>query len=132
MSGSSDLKSVLKHVCPQKSSKWHEFGKAVGMNEELLIDLFNYDSEESLQMVLDYWIKSSNSKPTWRDKNVGKNRYSQLCREHNKGACEWWVLVKPRLSLQSGHEFWSCLRFLELDYTFSECKTSAVTVSNER
>ena len=67
MSGSSDLKSVLNHVCPQITSKWHEFGKAVGMNEELLVDLFNYDPEESLQRVLDYWIKSSDSKPTWRD-----------------------------------------------------------------
>ena len=52
---------------PQVTSKWQEFGIAIGMNDELLNNLQEYSSQENLQQVLGYWIKNNSTEPTWND-----------------------------------------------------------------
>ena len=58
---------MLRHLCPQVTPSWYAFGNAVGMNEEQLKDLFNYDSGERLQKTVEYWLRKSERNPTWKD-----------------------------------------------------------------
>ena len=64
-----DLDSLLIHLRSEVTPKWHQFGEAVGISEEILKKYSNYSPEECIMEVFDYWLRSypSTTKPTWRD-----------------------------------------------------------------
>ena len=56
------LIQLRTHVIP----KWHQFGVAIGMSENLLQQCSGYPADERLIEILDYWLKN-NHNPTWKD-----------------------------------------------------------------
>ena len=64
-----NLDSLLIHLRSEVTPKWHQFGEAVGISEEILKKYSNYTPEECIVEVLDYWLRNypSTDKPTWRD-----------------------------------------------------------------
>ena len=56
------LIQLRAHVTP----KWHEFGVAIGVPEELLDQYSSYPADERLIEVLNYWL-NDHQNPTWRD-----------------------------------------------------------------
>lgn len=63
-----NLDNVLIQLRPQVTSKWHQFGEAVGIENEVLDSCANTCSpEDCIVEMLDYWLRNSLKKPTWRD-----------------------------------------------------------------
>ena len=52
---------------PQISSKWHQFGEAVGIENEAL-DKFAEECspDECIVELFDYWLRNSAEPPTWK------------------------------------------------------------------
>ena len=61
-----NLDSLLIQLRLQVTPKWHQFGAAVGIPEEILEQYSSYPADERLMEVLDYWLKNDEN-PTWRD-----------------------------------------------------------------
>ena len=61
-----NLDSLLIQLRHQVIPKWHQFGVAVGIPEEILEQYSSYPANERLMEVLDYWLKNDGN-PTWRD-----------------------------------------------------------------
>ena len=51
------MDSLLIHLRPQVTPKWHQFGVAVGTPTELLDELSSYSDEECMVEVTDYWLR---------------------------------------------------------------------------
>ena len=61
-----NLDSLLIQLRVQVTPKWHEFGVAVGVPEDLLEQYSNYPADERLIEVLNYWL-NNHQNTTWRD-----------------------------------------------------------------
>ena len=53
-----DLDNLLINLRSEVTPKWHQFGVAVGMSEEILKKYFNYSPEECIVEVFDYWLRN--------------------------------------------------------------------------
>ena len=63
-----NLDSLLIQLRLQVTAKWHQFGVAVDIPDEILEQYSSYPADERLMEVLDYWLKNSGTPgPTWRD-----------------------------------------------------------------
>ena len=63
-----NLDSLLIQLRLQVTAKWHQFGIAVDIPDEILEQYSSYPADERLMEVLDYWLKNSGTPgPTWRD-----------------------------------------------------------------
>ena len=63
-----NLDNVLIQLRPQVTSKWHRFGEAVGIDNEVLDSCAKTCSpEDCIVEMLDYWLRNHLKKPTWRD-----------------------------------------------------------------
>ena len=63
-----DLDNLLFQLRSQVTSKWYEFGCAVGIESKIL-DTFAEQCTpgDCIMEMLDYWLRNSKEKPTWRD-----------------------------------------------------------------
>ena len=61
-----NLDSLLIQLRVQVTPKWHQFGAAIGVPEDLLQQYSNFPADERLIEVLNYWL-NNNQNPTWRD-----------------------------------------------------------------
>ena len=61
-----NLDSLLIQLRTHVTPKWHQFGVAIGISENLLQQYSSYPADERLIEILDYWLKN-NHNPTWRD-----------------------------------------------------------------
>ena len=61
-----NLDSLLIQLRVQVTPKWHQFGTAIGMPEDLLQQYSSYPADERLIGVLNYWL-DNHENPTWRD-----------------------------------------------------------------
>ena len=62
-----NLDNVLIQLRPQVSTKWYQFGAAVGVDQEVLDHCAKTCSpEDCIVEMLDYWLRNSTEKPTWR------------------------------------------------------------------
>lgn len=61
-----NLDSLLIQLRVQVTSKWREFGAAIGVPDDLLDQYSSYPVDECLIEVLNYWLNSCQN-PTWRD-----------------------------------------------------------------
>ena len=61
-----NLDSLLIQLRAHVKPKWHEFGIAIGVPEELLDQYSSYPADERLIEVLNYWL-NDHQNPTWRD-----------------------------------------------------------------
>ena len=52
---------------PQVSSKWYQFGLAIGINKETMDVYSSHPDEECLVEVVDYWLRNHTSKPSWKE-----------------------------------------------------------------
>ena len=65
-----DLDTLLIHLRAHVTSKWQQFGLAVGLSEELLEKYNGYPPEECIVEVMDIWLRDhplTTDKPTWSD-----------------------------------------------------------------
>ena len=65
-----NLDCLLIQLRSQVTSKWHQFGLAVGISKEILDQYANYPPGECIVEVLDYWLRNhrtTGTKPTWGD-----------------------------------------------------------------
>jgi hypothetical protein len=61
-----NLDSLLIQLRVQVTPKWHQFGTAIGVPEELLQQYSSYPADERVIEVLKYLL-SNHYNPTWRD-----------------------------------------------------------------
>ena len=61
-----NLDSLLIQLRVQVTPKWHQFGTAIGMPEDLLQQYSSYPADEQLIEVLNYWLNNRQNR-TWRD-----------------------------------------------------------------
>ena len=63
-----DLDNLLFQLRSQVTSKWYQFGCAVGIENKIL-DTFaeQCTPEDCIVEMLDYWLRNSKEKLTWRD-----------------------------------------------------------------
>jgi hypothetical protein len=65
-----NLDNVLIQLRPQVTCKWHQFGEAVGIQKEVLDSCAKTclsSPEDCIVEMLDYWLRNSVVKPTWKD-----------------------------------------------------------------
>jgi hypothetical protein len=61
-----NLDSLLIQLRAHVTPKWHQFGTAIGVPEELLDQYSSYPADERLIEILNYWL-NDHQNPTWRD-----------------------------------------------------------------
>ena len=62
-----NLDNVLIQLRPQVSAKWYQFGAAIGVDKEVLDHCAKTClPEDCIVEMLDYWLRNSTEKPTWR------------------------------------------------------------------
>ena len=61
-----NLDTLLIQIKAQVTPKWYQLGVALKINKEILDKFCECSDEESIVEVLDYWLRNSSSKPTWR------------------------------------------------------------------
>ena len=57
----------MTQIKTQVTPKWYQFGLAAGINEEILDEFSSFPPEECLIEMLDFWLKSCEQPPIWRD-----------------------------------------------------------------
>ena len=63
-----NLDNLLIQLRPQVASKWYQFGESAGIQKEVLEGFLKSCSpEDCIVEMLDYWLRKSANKPTWRD-----------------------------------------------------------------
>ena len=62
------LDNLLIQLRPQVTTKWFQFGEAIGVEREVLDNCAKTCSpEDCIVEMLDYWLRHSTEKPTWKD-----------------------------------------------------------------
>ena len=63
-----NLDTLLIQLRQQVTSKWYQFGEAVGIDKEVL-DNYAQDChpEDCIVEMLDYWLRKRVKQPTWRE-----------------------------------------------------------------
>ena len=63
-----NLDNLLIQLRPQIATEWYQFGKAAGIEKEVLDSFLKSCSpEDCIVEMLDYWLRHSVNKPTWND-----------------------------------------------------------------
>ena len=62
-----NLDSLLIHLRPHVTPKWHQFGVAIGTPTKLLDELSSYSDEECMVEVTDYWLRHHEGQVTWEE-----------------------------------------------------------------
>ena len=63
-----NLDSLLVQLRPQVTTRWYQFGEAAGIEKEVLKGFLKSCSPcNCIVEMLDYWLRKSVVKPTWRD-----------------------------------------------------------------
>ena len=62
-----NLDTLLLQIKAVATPKWHQFGKAIGVDDEVLNKCLEYPQEESIIEVCDKWLRNHSGKPTWRE-----------------------------------------------------------------
>ena len=63
------MDNLLVQIRDRVTPEWFKFGQALGVKQEVLEECSKYPEDVSIVEMLDYWLRSSKSNPTWR--NVG-------------------------------------------------------------
>lgn len=62
------LDTLLIQLRAVVGTKWYEFGVAVGIDNDVLDNFASHCApEECIVEMLDFWLRNSSNKPTWRD-----------------------------------------------------------------
>ena len=64
------MENLLLQLGPDVTTKWYQFGQALGVSKEFLDNLkakFSSESKKCLLGVLDYWLKNKYREPMWTD-----------------------------------------------------------------
>ena len=62
-----NLDNLLIQLQPQVTFKWRQFGETVGIEKEVLDSCAKTCSpEDCIVEMLDYWLRNSVEKPTWK------------------------------------------------------------------
>ena len=62
-----NLNELLMNIQSQVAPKWRQFGLAVRVPVETLNDLSNYQEEDCLSEIADYWMKEHEGRLSWRE-----------------------------------------------------------------
>ena len=62
-----NLDSLLIQLQTQVTPKWYQFGEAVGIENQTLIQFSQYSAEQCIIEVLDYWLRKHTGTATWRE-----------------------------------------------------------------
>ena len=62
-----DLESLLAKLQGRVSTRWFQFGLAIGIPKEILEQLRGYPKEQCLVELLDYWLRYHPDRPTWKE-----------------------------------------------------------------
>lgn len=62
-----NLNSLLIQLKLTVTDKWYQFGKAIGINKELLDKCTQFSPKQSLIEILDNWLMNHNGQPTWNE-----------------------------------------------------------------
>ena len=78
-----NLDSLLIQVKPEVTSKWYNFGQALGLANKLLDACLPYSPEQNIVEVCDNWLRNNPGKPTWREvaEALKKIGFQQLARD---------------------------------------------------
>ena len=68
------MNSLLIFLKGQVTSKWYQFGLALGVPRNMLDQLTDYSEEDSLVELLDYWLKHHPNQPTWQEVSNAQNK----------------------------------------------------------
>ena len=60
------LDSLLIQLQAEVTSKWYQFGEAVGVDKETLDKYTEYPDDQCIIEVLDFWLRNHTGQPTWR------------------------------------------------------------------
>ena len=61
------LDSLLIQLQAEVTSKWYQFGEAVGVDKETLDKYTEYPDDQCIVEVLDFWLRNHTGQPTWRE-----------------------------------------------------------------
>ena len=61
------MDTLLIKIKAQVTPKWYQFGVAAGISKETLDEFATFPPEESIVEIVDLWLRSCESKVTWRD-----------------------------------------------------------------
>ena len=61
------LDNLLIQIKSEVTPKWHQFGKAMRVDDKVLNKCLQYAQEESIIEVCDKWLRNHSGKPTWRE-----------------------------------------------------------------
>ena len=61
------LDSLLIQLQAEVTSKWYQFGEAVGVDKETLDKYTEYPDDQCIIEVLDFWLRNHTGQPTWRE-----------------------------------------------------------------
>ena len=62
-----DTASLANRLSKIASNQWYQLGQKIGVPNEVLHDLWGCSDAESLERVLDYWLKHHPDQPTWKE-----------------------------------------------------------------
>lgn len=62
-----NLDSILIQLKSEDSLCWYKFGKALGVENEVLDKCLQHPPEESIIEVCDNWLRNHTGQPTWRE-----------------------------------------------------------------
>ena len=62
-----NLDSLLIQLQSKITSKWYEFGEAIGIGKEILNKYMQCPPEQSIIEVCDYWLRNHTGQPTWKE-----------------------------------------------------------------
>ena len=61
------MESLLAKLQGRVSTRWFQFGLAIGVPKEILEALKCYPVEQCLVELLDYWLRYHPDQPTWKE-----------------------------------------------------------------
>lgn len=62
-----DLDTLLIKIRDAVTPKWYQYGKIIGIPEDILFKCSNYPPEDCVVEILDYWLRNSHTSLTWSD-----------------------------------------------------------------
>ena len=95
---------LLAHIGSKRevALRWYEFGRAVGVDSEILEEGSNYPPEEAIIQIFEWW--SRNRTVTWKDvsemlNNIGLQKLSSCILGNGRYLRSWILLVKIEISV---------------------------------
>ena len=69
-----DLNSLLYVLKGQMTTRWYQFGLAIGIPIPFLKQLIDQPEENRLVELLDYWLRHHSDQPTWQEIMDAQNK----------------------------------------------------------